>query len=215
MKISWMSLLDLSCPTPGCTGLDNILLVISNKLSELFRTCFCLQDGCLYPTMQQFSRVLPGFAGFYRVLRVEPGPGSARRTRPGSTRRTGSSRTFTGLNQSEGSISRTFSVLTLRTTKNQSRDPNKSCTMAFLMVLLFFSNFCIFYATSCPENCFCDEYKAECTIENCNDEVTTEFDQLIIHGKLCENHVFILSHILDETEIILKDSDCGTIPNCR
>ena len=65
----------------------------------------------------------------------------------------------------------------------------------------------------CPMNCFCDSFKAECTLENCDDRIDTEYSVLEVHGNLCANHGFILNNIVDGTNIVLHDEICGEIPN--
>ena len=85
-------------------------------------------------------------------------------------------------------------------------------TMLLPMVLLFsFFSFTV----SCPENCFCEEYRAECHIRECSDQLFTEVDLLVIYGSLCENHKYILSNIDSGARILLKDAMCEEIPNCR
>ena len=84
--------------------------------------------------------------------------------------------------------------------------------MLLLMVLLF-SLF--FSAVPCPENCFCEVYRAECHIRECSDQLFTEVDFLVVYGEICENHKYILTNIESGTEILLKDSLCEDIPNCR
>ena len=88
--------------------------------------------------------------------------------------------------------------------------------MLLSMVLLFFFVFSLFsMTTSCPENCFCEDFRAECHLQTCNDQLFTEVDVLVIYGTVCENHKYILTHIQSGTLIVLKDSTCGDIPNCR
>ena len=88
--------------------------------------------------------------------------------------------------------------------------------MLLSMVLLCFFIFSSFsVAFSCPENCFCEYYKAECHINKCSDQLYTEIDQLVIFGSLCADHRYILTHIIGGTQIVLIDSQCGDIPNCR
>ena len=85
--------------------------------------------------------------------------------------------------------------------------------MLFSVVFIFFS--LIISVSTCPDNCFCESYKAECHLTKCSDQLHTEVDLLVIYGELCENHVYILTHIISGTQILLKDSPCGDIPNCR
>ena len=82
-----------------------------------------------------------------------------------------------------------------------------------LLVVLSFSLF--FSVMTCPNNCFCESYKAECHLTKCSDQLFTEVDTLIIYGSLCENHKYILTHIDVGTQIVLKQDLCGDIPNCR
>ena len=84
--------------------------------------------------------------------------------------------------------------------------------MKMLLLVVFFSFWNL--SISCPENCFCELYSAECYIRDCSDQLFTEVDYLVIHGSLCENHKFILTHIQD-VQVLLKDSVCESIPNCR
>ena len=92
------------------------------------------------------------------------------------------------------------------------KDPDSKMKMLFSILLSFY-----FFSTaiSCPENCFCEEFRAECYIQECTDQLFTEVDLLVIHGQLCQNHKYVLTHIQSETMIILKDTVCGEIPNCR
>ena len=85
--------------------------------------------------------------------------------------------------------------------------------MKMLSILLSFYFFS--FAISCPENCFCEDFRAECYIQECTDQLFTEVDLVVIHGKLCENHKYLLTHIQSGAMIILKDENCGGIPNCR
>ena len=80
-----------------------------------------------------------------------------------------------------------------------------------LSVVLLFSLF--FSVTSCPDNCFCEDYRAECHIRECSDQLFTEVDQLVVFGSICENHRYILTNIDSGTKILLKDSKCEYIPN--
>ena len=93
-----------------------------------------------------------------------------------------------------------------------TKDLGSKMKMLLSMVLLFsfFS-----YNVSFPENCFCQEYRAECHIRECSDQLFTEVDLLVIYGSLCENHKYILTNIDSGTKILLKDSMCEDIPNCR
>ena len=84
------------------------------------------------------------------------------------------------------------------------------------MIFTFLSVYCLVSTVlSCPDNCYCDEFVAECTLETCNDEIDTEYEFLRIKGTLCETQREILSSIKDNTEVILYDDVCGDIPNCR
>ena len=85
--------------------------------------------------------------------------------------------------------------------------------MILSVVLIFFS--LISPVNTCPDNCFCEQYRAECHVNKCEDPVFTEVDFLIIYGDLCENHRYILTHIESGTQVLLKDCECLDIPNCR
>ena len=83
------------------------------------------------------------------------------------------------------------------------------------------SSFALFYLfslisviSSCPSNCFCSEFDAECTVTSCSDDLDTEYSMITIQGQLCEEHRYILQNIVDGTTVILKDDVCGAIPNC-
>ena len=82
-----------------------------------------------------------------------------------------------------------------------------------LLVVLSFSLF--FSVMTCPNNCFCESYKAECHLTKCSDQLFTEVNTLIIYESLCENHKYILTHIDVGTQIVLKQDLCGDIPNFR
>ena len=82
-----------------------------------------------------------------------------------------------------------------------------------LSVVLLFSLF--LSVIPCPENCFCEDYRAECHIRDCNDQLFTEVDLLVIFGSICDNHRHILTNIDSGTKILLKDSKCEDIPNCK
>ena len=78
-----------------------------------------------------------------------------------------------------------------------------------------FIAFLIFSAVSCPDNCFCELCKAECHLTECSDQLFTEVDLLIIYGSLCENHKYIMKHVENGVQFLLKDATCEDIPNCR
>ena len=71
------------------------------------------------------------------------------------------------------------------------------------------------YVASCPDNCQCTEYTAECVIVDCESELETMFDSLTVNGFLCKFHREILENLQDLTDIILMNDKCGRIPNCR
>ena len=50
---------------------------------------------------------------------------------------------------------------------------------------------------------------------SCTDEINTEYDEVVIHGTLCQSHRYTLTHIIQDTLIILKDNICEDIPNCQ
>ena len=94
--------------------------------------------------------------------------------------------------------------------------PEKAVKMNFS---LFFCFFCFFStvidAEECLINCYCEEYRVECTLFSCADEINTEYDEVVIHGTLCQSHRYTLTHIIQDTLIILKDDICEDIPNCQ
>ena len=97
---------------------------------------------------------------------------------------------------------------------NMLQDQNQGSKMKMLLsVVLLFSLF--FSVTPCPENCFYEYYRAECHITECSDQLFTEVDLLVIFGSICDNHRYILTNIDSGTKILLKDSKCEDIPNCR
>ena len=83
---------------------------------------------------------------------------------------------------------------------------------------VFFYFFCLLssvFAEDCLINCFCTDYRAECTISSCVDEINTDFDEIVINGMLCNNHRYTLTHIIQDSLIILRDDVCEDIPNCQ
>ena len=81
--------------------------------------------------------------------------------------------------------------------------------------LFFFLTFTTLTATdACFMNCYCDDFSAECILNSCADDLETDYDLIKIRGKLRETHKYVLTHIVDNSEIVLKDDVCGTIPNC-
>ena len=89
------------------------------------------------------------------------------------------------------------------------------CNIKMILSLVFLSLFAIISVSTCPDNCFCEVYRAECHLRTCGDQLFTEVDLLVIYGELCENHRYILTHIESGTQILLKESTCDDIPNCR
>ena len=85
--------------------------------------------------------------------------------------------------------------------------------MDFLFFFLTFT--ALTAADACFMNCYCDDYSAECILNSCADDLETDYNLIKIRGKLCETHKYVLTHIVDNSEIVLKDDVCGTIPNCR
>ena len=84
---------------------------------------------------------------------------------------------------------------------------------AMFKIFLILLNFYLYQA--CPDNCFCDNYEAHCTIINCASEFPSEeIDILTIRGGLCGVHREML-HDNSETKIILKDDFCYGIGNCK
>ena len=92
----------------------------------------------------------------------------------------------------------------------------KSCKNEYVTFLCFFSFFfTTITAEECLINCFCEEHRAGCTLFSCTDEINTEYDEVVNHGTLCQSHRYTLSHIIQDTLIILKDDICGEILNCQ
>ena len=89
------------------------------------------------------------------------------------------------------------------------------CNMKMIILLVILSFSSIISVYTCPDNCFCEVYRAECHLRKCGDQIFTEVDLLVIYGELCENHRYILTHIESGTQILLKESTCGDIPNYR
>ena len=75
--------------------------------------------------------------------------------------------------------------------------------------------FLVYFAYSCPDNCFCTEYSAQCVILGCTSEIDTSYDTLIIEGSLCKYHRELLQNLEDFTDIFLANDKCNEIPNCR
>ena len=84
-----------------------------------------------------------------------------------------------------------------------------------IMFKLFFLLFCISVSYSCPENCFCTEFSAQCVLLGCDSVIDTTYDTLIIEGSLCKYHRQILQNLEDLTDVFLVDDQCYQIPNCR
>ena len=94
--------------------------------------------------------------------------------------------------------------------------PEKAVKMNFSLFFCFFSFFyTVIDAEECLINCYCEEYRVECTLFSCTDEINTEYDEVVIHGTLCQSHRYTLTHIIQDTLIILKDDICEDIPNCQ
>ena len=87
--------------------------------------------------------------------------------------------------------------------------------MIFPVFFWFFFILSTVSTEDCLINCFCTDYRAECTISSCLDDINTEFDEIVINGVLCNNHKYTLTHIIQDSLIILKDDVCGEIPNCQ
>ena len=87
--------------------------------------------------------------------------------------------------------------------------------MKILLSVVFILFSLILAVYTCPDNCFCETYRAECHLKKCGDQLFTEVDLLVIYGDLCDNHRYILTHIESGTQILLKESTCGDIPNFR
>ena len=84
----------------------------------------------------------------------------------------------------------------------------------FLCFFKFFTTSTI--AEDCFINCYCEEYRAECTLRTCLDDINTEnMEEIVIHGQLCPSHTYTLTHIPQHPYIILKDANCEKIPNCQ
>ena len=92
-----------------------------------------------------------------------------------------------------------------------------SCQNEFLHIswlFFFFSPFTV--AEECFMNCYCEEYRSECTLRTCLDDINTEnMEEIVINGKLCQSHRYTLTYILQDTLIILKEDLCEDIPNCQ
>ena len=81
--------------------------------------------------------------------------------------------------------------------------------------ILFLACTAVSSLEACLMNCYCNQYMAECYLNTCGDDLSTEYDVLRIHGKLCEQHRYILTHIVQSSENILYDDTCGDIQNCQ
>ena len=74
---------------------------------------------------------------------------------------------------------------------------------------------CFALTQACPDNCFCENYEAECTIVNCESTFPVEeLDILVIRGGLCGFQRMML-HDNTQTKIILRDDFCYNIGNCK
>ena len=95
-----------------------------------------------------------------------------------------------------------------------NRQAVKMSSFLFLCFFLFFTTSTI--AEDCFINCYCEEYRAECTLRTCLDDINTEnMEEIVIHGQLCPSHTYTLTHIPQHPYIILKDANCEEIPNCQ
>ena len=92
-----------------------------------------------------------------------------------------------------------------------------SCQNEFLPIFwLFFFFPSVITAEECFINCYCEEYRAECTLRTCVDDINTEnMEEIVIHGQLCQSHRYTLTHIPQGPYIILKDVKCEDMPNCQ
>ena len=89
--------------------------------------------------------------------------------------------------------------------------------MSFFLFFGFFFFFpSVITAEECFINCYCEEYRAECTLRTCVDDINTEnMEEIVIHGQLCQSHRYTLTHIPQGPYIILKDAKCEDMPNCQ
>ena len=89
--------------------------------------------------------------------------------------------------------------------------------MSFFLFFCFFCFFSTFtVAEECFMNCYCEEYRSECTLRSCLDDLNTEnMEEIVINGKLCQSHKYTLRHVPQNPHIILKEDVCEDIPNCQ
>ena len=92
-----------------------------------------------------------------------------------------------------------------------------SCQNEFFPIFglfLFFTT--LTAAEDCFINCYCEEYRAECTLRTCLDDINTKnMEEIVIHGQLCQSHKYTLTHIPQGPYIILKDAKCEDMSNCQ
>ena len=100
---------------------------------------------------------------------------------------------------------------------NSSTDPESVKTrrreMEFFILFLAFT--AVTALDDCYMNCYCDEYMSECYLKSCSDEIASDYDVIKIHGNLCQEHRYILTHITESSEVILFDDVCEQIPKCQ
>ena len=55
----------------------------------------------------------------------------------------------------------------------------------------------------------------QCYLKSCSDEIASDYDVIKIHGNLCQEHRYILTHITESSEVILFDDVCEQISKCQ
>ena len=88
--------------------------------------------------------------------------------------------------------------------------------MAAIKWFLLFSNLWS-YAVSCPSNCVCDDFEAQCYIDTglCSlENVFLETLELQLEGKLCPSLRKELENISLPPMFILNGDACESLPQC-
>ena len=86
--------------------------------------------------------------------------------------------------------------------------------MVLLDVILLFLLCLTGQVVACPQNCYCGDGVMECVVEDCSTDFLLDTPVLILHGTLCDSQRFELKGMTD-TQILLTDTLCYDLPDCR
>ena len=84
-----------------------------------------------------------------------------------------------------------------------------------MLAVLFFVMNVVQLVEACPVSCICEETETICILEKCSDEISLDYNFLVIVGKLCEQQRTTLNSLTPNTIIVLKTDTCQEIRNCR